>query len=74
MGSRGESGHGKGEPVDNIRRALARLRREESAQGATEYAIITVLVVGAVAVITLGITGALNTAFSVVTNAITNAV
>jgi Flp pilus assembly pilin Flp len=53
---------------------LHRLRRDESGQGATEYAIITVLVVAAIAAITLGLTGALNTAYQVVSNAITDAV
>jgi len=52
---------------------LLRLRRE-SGQGATEYAIITVLVVAAIAAITLGLTNALNTAYQVVSNAITDAV
>jgi len=48
--------------------------RDERGQGATEYAIITVLVVAAVAAITLGLTGALNKAYQIVSNAITNAV
>ena len=51
-----------------------RIHGEERGQGATEYAIITVLVVAAVAAITLGLTGALNTAYQIVSNAITNAV
>jgi Flp pilus assembly pilin Flp len=57
-----------------VKSLLYRLRRDESGQGATEYAIITVLVVAAIAAITLGLTGALNTAYEVVSNAITDAV
>lgn len=53
---------------------LHRLRRDESGQGATEYAIITVLVVAAIAAITIGLTDALNTAYSVVSQAIVDAV
>lgn len=46
----------------------------ESGQGATEYAVLTVLVIAAIAAITLGLTNALGTAYSAVADAITNAV
>jgi Flp pilus assembly pilin Flp len=60
--------------VTYVQWLLHRLRRDESGQGATEYAIITVLVVAAIAAISLGLTGALNTAYAIVSNAITDAV
>jgi len=60
--------------VSHLKSVFLRIHGEERGQGATEYAIITVLVVAAVAAITLGLTGALNTAYQIVSNAITNAV
>ena len=60
--------------MDLVLRAVVRLRADESGQGATEYAVIVVLVIAAIAAISLGLTGALNTAYEAVSDAITNAV
>ena len=60
--------------MDDAKRVLARLHLDESGQGATEYAVIVVLVIAAIAAISLGLTGALNTAYAAVSDAITNAI
>lgn len=60
--------------MDDAKRVLTRLHLDESGQGATEYAVIVVLVIAAIAAISLGLTGALNTAYAAVSDAITNAI
>jgi Flp pilus assembly pilin Flp len=75
MGRRRQGGTSrKGEAVDFVLRAFASLHSDERGQGATEYAVIVVLVIAGIAAITLALTGALNTAYDAVSDAITNAV
>jgi Flp pilus assembly pilin Flp len=71
----GKAGHpGRGRAVGFVLRAFASLHSDERGQGATEYAVIVVLVIAGIAAITLALTGALNTAYDAVSDAITNAV